>query len=225
MAGTSRFSVVSRRALLQGVSTAALLGIAGCASDDASVLTPTVGGTARTGTSAAPAPTGSAAAGQVALAFSYTADTGATAAAGEADGKGQGGGRGGPGGMVRNPYIAVWVEDPAGTLVRTISLWHLQNGQDRWLSELHRWYAASGGVDTTSSATRAAGSYNLTWDLGDLDGKPVANGTYTLCVEATREHGPYSLVTGNLEVTGKAIAHELPGNGELSAVVISYTPA
>lgn len=221
----SRFSAASRRALLQGVSTAALLGIAGCAADDAQVLTPTAGATTATGASTAPAPTASAAAGQFALAFSFTADTSATSQAGGGDGKGPGGGRGGPGGMVRNPYIAVWLEDSAGKLVRTISLWHLQNGQDRWLSELHRWYAASGGVDTTSSATRAAGSYNLTWDLADLEGKRVANGTYTLCVEATREHGPYSLVTGTVEVTGKAITQQLPGNGELSAVAVSYSPA
>ncbi|HEY3410490.1 MAG TPA: DUF2271 domain-containing protein [Propionicimonas sp.] len=176
----------------------------------------------------APRLAASAAAGQFAIAFSFTADTSATAsaAAGGGDGMGPGGGgRGGPGGMVRNPYIAVWMEDSAGKLVRTISLWHLQNGQDRWLSELHRWYAASGGVDTTSSATRAAGSYNLAWDLADLEGKRVANGTYTLCVEATREHGPYSLVTGTVEVTGKPIRQQLPGNGELSAVAITYSPA
>ncbi len=225
MPATSRFSAVSRRALLQGVSTAALLGIAGCAADDAKVLTPTSGTTAATGAATAPAPTASAAAGQFAIAFSFTADAGATASGG-GDGKGQGGGgHRGPGGMVRNPYIAVWLEDSAGKLVRTISLWHLQNGQDRWLSELHRWYAASGGVDTTSSATRAAGSYNLAWDLTDLDGRQVADGTYTLCVEATREHGPYSLVTGAVEVTGKAVKQQLPGNGELSAVAIAYAPA
>ena len=117
------------------------------------------------------------------------------------------------------------MEDPAGALVRTISLWHLQNGQDRWLSELHRWYADSGGVDTMSSATRIAGSYNLTWDLADLSGKAVANGTYILCVEATREHEPYSLVTGSVEVTGTATTQQLSGNGELSAVAISYAPA
>jgi hypothetical protein len=221
MAATSRFAAVSRRALLQGVSTAALLGIAGCAADDAKVVTPTSGTTAATGAATAPAPTASAAAGQFAIAFSFTADAGATASGG-GGGKGSGGG---PGGMVRNPYIAVWLEDSAGKLVRTISLWHLQNGQDRWLSELHRWYAASGGVDTTSSATRAAGSYNLAWDLTDLDGKKVADGTYTLCVEATREHGPYSLVTGAVEVTGRAVKQQLPGNGELSTVAIAYAPA
>lgn len=229
---TSRFAAVSRRAVLQGVSVAALVGVVGC-SDDAGVLAPT----ASTSTKPVEAPTASAAPGQLAVAFTFTADTSASGNSGgkpngtpTGTGPGNGQGRpskggGGPGGMVRNPYIAVWVEDSAGKLVRTISLWHLQNGQDRWLSELHRWYAASGGVDTTSSATRAPGTYNLTWDLADSEGKRVTDGTYTLCVEASREHGPYSLVTGTVEVTGKADTAKLDGNGELSAVAVSYQPA
>jgi len=206
------------------VSAVALLGITGCTNSDSQVLTPTTGAAGQPVETAAP--TATAAPGQLAIAFSYTADTSATSSASGRDGKGGGGGRG-PGGVARNPYIAVWVEDSAGKLVRTISLWHLQNGQDRWLSELHRWYAASGGVETTSGATRAAGTYQLTWDLADLDGTQVAKGTYTVCVEATREHGPYSLVTGPIEVSGEVIRQELAASGELSAVAVavSYQPA
>ena len=76
MAATSRFSAVSRHALLQGVSTAALLGLGGCANDDAGALTPTAGSTTATGVPTAPASSVSAVAGQLALAFSYTSDTG-----------------------------------------------------------------------------------------------------------------------------------------------------
>lgn len=126
--------------------------------------------------------------------------------------------------MVRNPYIAVWVENSAGKLVKTVSLWHLQNGQDRWLSELYRWYAASSGVDTVSGATRAAGSYTVSWDLTDADGKAVSDGTYTICIEATREHGAYSLVTGKVAVKGKAISQKFDDSSELSAVSVSYQP-
>lgn len=222
---TSRFSAVSRRAVLQGLSATAVLGLVGCSNTDAGTIAS--GGASTTSTPVA-APTASAAPGQFAIAFTFTADTSATADAGGGPG-GDGGGRpnkGGPGGMVRNPYVAVWVEDASGALVRTISLWHLQGGQDRWLSELHRWYAASGGVDTTSSATRAPGTYDLTWDLTGADGKAIPAGTYTLCVEASREHGPYSLVTGTVQLDDKAIAitQDLAGNGELSAVAISYQP-
>jgi hypothetical protein len=109
------------------------------------------------------------------IGFTYSADS-------------SGGGGGPGGGMVRNPYIAVWVEDSSGALVKTVSLWHLQNGRDRWLSELSQWYQAAGGVETNSSATRAAGSYTVVWDLTDLNGAAVKDGTYTVCIEIGRAH-------------------------------------
>lgn len=202
----SRFANVSRRAVLQGLSATAVLGLVGCGSNDADVLTPS------TTTSAAvdSTPGTTAEAGELVVNFTYTADAS---------------GGGGRGGMVRNPYIAVWIEDGSGALVRTISLWHLQNGQDRWLSELHRWYSAADGVDTNSSATRAAGSYSVTWDLTDANGKAVGDDTYVLCIEATREHGPYSLITQKLSLGSKALAQDLSANAELTAGSISFTPA
>ncbi|MCA0297370.1 MAG: DUF2271 domain-containing protein [Actinobacteria bacterium] len=219
---TSRFSAVSRRAVLQGLSATAVLGLVGCSNSDADAGAIASGGAAGSSSPVA-APTASAAPGQFAIAFTFTVDTSATGNPGGEGRPNKGGG--GPGGMTRNPYIAVWVEDASGALVRTISLWHLQAGQDRWLSELHRWYAASNGVDTTSGATRAPGTYDLTWDLSGSDGTAVPDGTYTLCVEASREHGPYSLVTGAVKIDGKALTQKLDGNGELSAVAISFQPA
>ncbi len=128
--------------------------------------------------------------------------------------------------MVRNPYIAVWIEDASGALVKTVSLWHLQNGQDRWLSELSKWYSASGGTDTNSSATRAPGSYSVAWNLTDADGKAIKDGVYTVCVEALREHGPYSLVTGSVSIkrNGKATSQKLDDNSELTATTVSFQP-
>ena len=205
----SRFSNVSRRALLQGMSAAALLGLVGCATTDAEVL-PSASSTTSDSSSTPTAATNTVA-GSMAVAFTYTADTSSS----------QGGG---PGGGVRNPYIAVWIENAAGDLVKTVSLWHLQNGQDRWLSEMYKWYAASGGVETNSSATRAPGSYSVAWDLTDADGKAVKDGTYTVCIEALREHGPYSLVTGTVAIKGTAVNQQLDDNGELSAVSVSYQP-
>jgi hypothetical protein len=125
---------------------------------------------------------------------------------------------------VRNPYIAVWIEDASGALVKTVSLWHLQNGQDRWLSELSGWYEASGGVEANSSATRAPGSYAVVWDLTDAKGAKVKDGSYTVHIEALREHGPYSLVSGTLTVGTSANAVTFDSNGELSGVAIDYRP-
>lgn len=226
MTSPSRYSRVSRRAVLQGLSATALLGLAGCSTNDADVLAPsgaaTTAGATAAPASTAPAATVSAKAGQLAIGFTYTADTSTSSGGMEGGG---GGGRGPGGGMARNPYIAVWIEDTDGNLVKTVSLWHLNNGQDRWLSELHRWYAASDGVDTDSGATRAAGSYTVAWDLTDSSGKAVSDGTYVLCIEATREHGPYSLVTGNLTLKGKSLTQDLDASGELSQVSVDYTPA
>lgn len=208
----SRFSAVSRRSVLQGMSAAALLGLVGCATNDAEVL-PGASSSATAGDSESSASvSSSAAAGSMAIAFTYTADSSSSS----------GGGHGG--GMVRNPYIAVWIEDSAGNLVKTVSVWHLQNGQDRWLSDLYKWYEASGGAEANSGATRAPGSYSMSWDLTDTDSKTVSDGTYTLCIEATREHGPYSLVTGTVAVKGTAVSKDLDANGELSAVKVDYQP-
>lgn len=203
----SRFSEVSRRALLQGMSAAALLGLVGCASD--SEVLPSAAQTSSGSGDSSSSTESAAAAGAAVIAFTYTADSSSG---------------GGPGGMVRNPYIAVWVEDKSGALVKTIALWHLQNGQDRWLNELYKWYEASGGVDTNSSATRAAGSYTLNWDLTTADGAAAPQGEYTLWVEAIREHGPYSLASGSFTLNGSAVKAALDDNGELSAIQLTYQP-
>lgn len=189
------------------MSAAALLGIVGCA-NDADVLPSAAQTTSDSGATSSAPTDGTATAGAATIAFTYAAT----------DSVG-----GGPRG-VRNPYIAVWIEDASGALVKTVSLWHLQNGQDRWLSELYKWYAAAGGVETNSSATRAAGSYTVGWDLTDSSGTAVPNGDYTVWVEAIREHGPYSLTSGTFSLDGSAMKAAIDDNGELSAIQISYQP-
>lgn len=214
MTSSSRFSGVSRRAVLQGLSVTALLGVVGC-SNDAEVLASSAGATSSEATTPS-ASTSEAAAGEMKVEFTYTADTSSS---------GDGGGRGPGGGMVKNPYIAVWVENSDGELVKTISLWHLQNGHDQWLNELQRWYAAANGDETGSSGTQAAGSYTVTWDLTDSDGKSISEGDYVLCLEATREHGSYSMTTADFTYAGKALSGEVAANSELSGIKYSYTPA
>ena len=228
----SRFAVVSRRAFLAGASLAAVTGLVACTDDSSlrATATPTTGttasptktptaSTATTASSAssaavatgAPVPSGAAAT----IAFTYTAAASTSTS--------QGGRGGGGGGAVRNPYIAVWVEDAAGALVRTVSLWHLQGGNDRWLSELRRWYQVAGGDDTGSSATRVAGSYTVRWDGTGLTGAKVPAGGYVICLEASREHGPYSLIRQEVTLSAQAVTATLPANGELSAATLAWT--
>lgn len=215
----SRFSAITRRAFLEGASMAVLLGLAGCTDGDQALApetvppeTPTATWSATApspGTSGVPVPDGA----EAVVLFTYTA--GATEG-----GRGPGGGRGG---VARNPYIAVWVEDAEGALLQTIAVWHLQGGQDRWLAELRRWYQLSGGDDTGSSATRPAGSHNLFWDLGSGSGR-LHQGRYWVCIEASREHGPYSLIREEIELGDQALTHGFTPVGELTSATLLYTP-
>ena len=95
--------------------------------------------------------------------------------------------------------MAVWIEDADHFPVRTLALW-TQN--PRWLPELKQWYRddrirnLAEGTDvskTISSATRPAGSYKLTWDGKDNEGKAVKAGEYTVVIESAREHGGYQI--------------------------------
>jgi hypothetical protein len=126
-------------------------------------------------------------------------------------------------GPARNPYTAVWVEDKEGNLVSVISAWYLQEQKgQRWLNELRRWYAIGGQEHSANvtGSTRSSGDYSVTWDGKDLDGNPVAAGEYVLLIEAAREHGPYELVTGPLEISESGYTADLTPQGELTAASV-----
>ncbi|GJG87803.1 hypothetical protein tb265_29840 [Gemmatimonadetes bacterium T265] len=130
------------------------------------------------------------------------------------------------------PYVAVWVEDPAGTPVRTLSLWVNTTGRGpRYIRELTRWVDAArqeqsaGGPDlvaTVSSATRLPGRYAVTWDGRDDRGRPVAQGTYRVFIEAAREHGSYQLMQQDLALAAAPVAAALPGNTEIAGARVDY---
>lgn len=159
-------------------------------------------GSGADGSTVADNPAAAPAAGEVELVLDFTYTAGATDR-----------------GRVRNPYIAVWVEDRAGNLIQTVALWYDQSPKgDRWLRDLRSWEAASGGEVTTSGATRAAGTYSVVWDGTDLDGNAVPEGEYTLFVESAREHGPYSVTSGQILIGSQGSSVTLTDNGELSGL-------
>ncbi len=135
----------------------------------------------------------------------------------------------GAGGLNERPYIAVWVEDEAGNLVTTISLWYeLGRRGQRWLDHLDAWYqadvdfTAAGGESnrtTISSATRNPGAYAVAWDGTTPNGIAPA-GNYSICIEAAREEGPHSFVCQPVTLSGTLAPVELPDNSELSAMSV-----
>ncbi len=123
------------------------------------------------------------------------------------------------GGRVRNPYVAVWVEDEGGELVDTIALWYLQTQKGtRWLTDLRRWYSVDGSqstVDAVSSATRTPGDYRVVWNTSDTAGQQIVAGDYFVCIEAAREHGPYSLIREPISISAESMTIALGSDGEL----------
>jgi hypothetical protein len=126
------------------------------------------------------------------------------------------------GGMGRNPYMAVWVEDADGNFVKTIALYHKANG-DNWLNSLSSWYAASGATDTTTSGTVPAGSFTATWDGTTASGERAAQGDYYICIESAVEHGSESLVREKVTFGTSATQTTLTANGQITAAAVDYT--
>ncbi len=239
-----RFAAVSRRAFLRRTALVGGVLIAGvpslaCGNDDDSALAePDTAdrGTPSSTTVAGPASsTAGTAVADVTTTVTPPASTPATAATPvpaaaslrvsftyAAEGSGR---------RVRNPYIAVWVETPAGDLVQTISLWYAAR-EAKYLRELTGWYdvqssyldaGGSDNVEQISGATRAAGSYQVEWDCTDVEGAAVAQGEYVLFIESAREHGPHQVLSAPLNLGTEGATVAFADDGELSAASGIYT--
>jgi thiamine biosynthesis lipoprotein ApbE len=130
----------------------------------------------------------------------------------------------------RRPYVAVWITDKDGVPVRTLVLWIQRTGL-RWLPDLSRWYRddqlrklvdETDLVPSLSKPTRPAGKYEVVWDGKDDQGKTVSTGTYTLNIEAAREHGTHQIIRKELTIGTKPLKEELKGNVEIKSAAFSY---
>jgi len=91
--------------------------------------------------------------------------------------------------------IAVWVEDEAGNLIRTISVTSftgIRRGYEWRPMSLNHWLEKAAPqnlndteLDAISEATPATGTYSFTWDLLDQAGNKVPDGNYVIKVEGT----------------------------------------
>lgn len=140
---------------------------------------------------------------------------------------------GAPGERYRRPYVAIWIEDNDGRPVRNLLLWVSLGGAgpERWLLDLKRWYRQDQGrketddldlVHTTARATRPPGKYTTLWDGKDNHGKPLPRGSYTLNIEAAREHGTYQIIRKAVTIASEPFVEELTGNVEIKAASLRY---
>ena len=216
----SRYELVSRRAMLKGsilFGTLALAPGLACSSSGNDVLA-TSSSTTTAAKANAPSTTTAATVtgptlpteGQLTVNFSFAPVAG--------------------GGRVNNPFVAVWIEDATGALLRTVSLW-FKASESKYVNELRRWYSvdrarvAKGGADTMrtiSGATRVAGTYSVTWDGKNNDGVLATQGNYFVCIEAAREHGPYELIRESITIGSTAFQKQLPPSGELTAASVAF---
>jgi FAD:protein FMN transferase len=131
------------------------------------------------------------------------------------------GGRGGP----KRPYLALWVEDENNQRVRTVTVW----GKERkYLPDLPNWWQLAkqdeAWAQSMTKATRAAGKYRIAWDGNDDKGKPLPQGTYTMVLEVSREHGSKTINKGSI-VCGRTPAKgTIPGTSEFDVADIAFGP-
>jgi hypothetical protein len=129
---------------------------------------------------------------------------------------------------VRRPYVAIWIEDKDRFPLRTVALWQQK---PRYLTDLKNWYRednmrrmaeSNDLIATLSSATRSPGKYTVKWDGKDNQGKLVKAGTYTVNIEAAREHGTYQMMKQEMDFSGTPKQVQLPGGTEIASATLEY---
>ncbi len=126
------------------------------------------------------------------------------------------------------PYVAVWIERPDNTAVRTLAVWYevsnVAEGKD-WLKDMRTWWRRGGRsltmpMDGVSSATKAPGRHAITVPAARLRSLPA--GDYVMVVEAARELGGREAVRVPFR-WGAANAARASGSTELGAVSVTVT--
>lgn len=129
-----------------------------------------------------------------------------------------------PGKMYKRPYVAIWVEDAAAKVVRTVTVW---GNAPKHIPELSTWWAFAGKdnalVQAVTKATRDGGTYKIVWDGLDDKGKPCPQGVYVVHVEVNREFGQhFKNMQAAIPCKTKPAGATLPGNMEVDGIKISY---
>ena len=126
------------------------------------------------------------------------------------------------------PYVAVWIERPDQTAVRTLAVWYevsnTAEGKD-WLNDMRTWWRRGGRAmtmpaDGISSATKAPGRHAVTVSGARLSNLPA--GDYVMVVEAARELGGREAVRVHFR-WGAANTARAAGSTELGAVSVTVT--
>lgn len=122
------------------------------------------------------------------------------------------------------PYLAIWITDESKKLVRGLTM---LGDNPQWVDENYVWWRRYGRkepllVDAISQPSRRPGRYKLVWNGIDDFGQHVPQGTYTLNIEAAREHGDHTLQKIELKLGNKKLRKRQKAEGEIGAIRVSY---
>jgi hypothetical protein len=123
--------------------------------------------------------------------------------------------------------LAIWIEGPGGTFVKTVGRWANARKQ-----HLVAWTTAAGATDAdaVSGATRQnhATAATATWNLLNKQGQVIPDGTYTVRMESTEINattaGQNNQGTFTFVKSGTAQMQTNLSNGGFSAVSLTFTP-
>jgi len=132
------------------------------------------------------------------------------------------------------PYVAVWIENPDKTAVKTLAVWYdvkLKNNEgQKWLKDMRQWWRRAGRdmtlpADGISAATRAPGKHQVVLKGGAAPLGNLPAGQYNLVVEAAREVGGVEVVRAPFQWPPKARAtSSAQGSSELGAMSVTVKP-
>ena len=132
------------------------------------------------------------------------------------------------------PYVAVWIENPDKTAVKTLAVWYdvkLKNNEgQKWLKDMRQWWRRAGRdmslpADGVSAATRAPGKHQVVFKGGAAPLGKLPAGQYNLVVEAAREVGGVEVFRAPFQWPPKARAtSSAQGSSELGAMSVTVKP-
>ena len=122
------------------------------------------------------------------------------------------------------PHVSIWITDQNNSVVRQLLL---LGDNANYIDQNYVWWrrvgrSLPGGADAMSRPTRPAGRYSAVWDGKDNAGRPVGQGTYTVHLEATREHGGHSYQTVQVEVGAQPAEGAAAASDELGGTRVRY---
>jgi hypothetical protein len=131
------------------------------------------------------------------------------------------------------PYVAIWIERPDETAVKTLAVWYDVNNRKgegaTWLKDMRQWWRRAGRSMTlpangVSGPTKAPGKHQVMVPAARLADLPP--GQYRLVVEAAREVGGKEIVRVPFEwpAKGKAKTVSAAGTGELGTITLTIKP-